>query len=111
MHRDKQLKKLVEAWSAIDANESLVSRTPIEGAIAVESETQPLSIDRLKDLITIEDGDTDVTIRIGWKAFASLEEEDGKWYPSIGGKEMGTLMGFESKQQALDQIIDYFAKE
>lgn len=111
MHRDKQLKKLVEAWDAIDAKESLVSRTPIEGAIAVESQTNPLNIDRLKDIISIVDGDTDVTIKIGWKAFATLEEEDGRWYPWIGGKELITLNGFDTKQQALDKIIDYFAKE
>lgn len=111
MHRDKQLKKLVEAWGAIDAKESLVSRTPSEGAIAVESQIPTLNIEGLKNLIAIDDGDTDVTIRVGWRTLASLQEEDGKWYPSIGGKEIGTLMGFNSKQQAFDHIIDYFAKE
>lgn len=110
MHRDKQLKKLVEAWDAIDAKESLVARTPNEGAIAEESQIPTLNIEGLKNLIAIDDGDTDVTIRVGWKIFATIEEEEGKWYPIVDRREIFTL-GFDSKQQAIDSLIDYFAKE
>lgn len=113
MQRDKQLIKLLEAWNAIDTKESLVSRAPIEGAIAVEAKiplANPLNIDKLKNSLIIEDGDTDITIRLGWKTLATIEEEDGKWFPTIDGKEILSL-GYDTKQQAIDKIIEYFVKE
>lgn len=99
---DKRKKQLQEAWQSM---ESLVSPTPVEGPAMVEK--AGLNIDELKSLLTVEDGDTDVHIKLGWKTIATISEDGGKWFPSIDGSEVSTF-GLDTKEDAIKRVIGFF---
>lgn len=66
-----------------------------------------LNIDSLKNLMKVEESDTDVYIYIGFKRICAIHEDDGRWYPEIDGREILCVGGFDSKQSAIDGTVRY----
>lgn len=64
-----------------------------------------IDITKLKDLIKVEESDTDVFIYIGYIRICSISEDEGRWYPTIQNRELMTIDGYSSKQDALDAVI------
>lgn len=64
-----------------------------------------IDITKLKDLIKVEESDTDVFIYIGYIRICSILEDEGRWYPTIQNRELMTIDGYSSKQDALDAVI------
>jgi hypothetical protein len=64
-----------------------------------------IDISKLKDLIKVEESDTDVFIYIGYIRICSISEDEGRWYPSNNKTELFTINGYASKQDALDAVI------
>ena len=72
-----------------------------------------MDINKLKDLLTISDGDTDVEIRIGWHTIARIEIEDGAWYPSVRNTSgnwiyINGMSDNLTKEQAFNKIVERF---
>lgn len=67
-----------------------------------------MNIDALKSLLTVEDSAVEVTIKMGWKTIAMFEEQHGRWWISVGGKEIGRELGYSSKEKALEGLLAYF---
>jgi len=70
-----------------------------------------MTLDKLKDLLTIEESDTDVIIKLGWVTIACLEEEDGRWFPRMPGNKTISVWGFVSKELAFEYLLHYINKE
>lgn len=64
-----------------------------------------MDISKLLATIRVEESDTDVYVYIGHVRICSIQEEDGHWYPSVQGRELFTMDGFASKQDAMDAIV------
>jgi hypothetical protein len=64
-----------------------------------------LNIDSLKNLMKVEESETDVYIYLGYIRIASITEDDGRWYASVQGRELLTLNGYATKEQALASIV------
>lgn len=64
-----------------------------------------LDITAIKDLFKVEESDTDVYIYLGYIRIASITEDDGRWYASVQGRELLTLNGYATKEQALASIV------
>ena len=66
-----------------------------------------MNIDLLKAILTIDDSDVEVTVRMGWKTIAMLEEQNGRWFLTVDGKDCGRMLGYSSKEKALEGLIAY----
>jgi hypothetical protein len=67
-----------------------------------------MDISKLQSLIRVEDSiDSDAHVYIGFIRICSIYEECGRWYPSVQGRELFTLNGFASKQDALDAVVKH----
>jgi hypothetical protein len=66
-------------------------------------------VEQFKSLITIEDDDITVDVKLGWITLATINEEDGMWYVSMNNKEIG--MGKPTKEQALQYLLEYFKED
>jgi methyl coenzyme M reductase subunit D len=106
MSRDKKLLKLVETWNKLE--DSLVARTPIEGPAMVESNDK--LIQPFKDLLTIQDDEVELSVKLGWVTLGTVNEDEGKWYPTIGNRELLSL-GYNTKEEALQKILDYYKND
>lgn len=106
MSRDKRLLKLADAWNVMQ--ESLVARTPIEGPAIIESSDALLQ--KFKDLITIEDSEVEINIKLGWKTIATIYEDGGQWFPYVDNKPIVTL-GHPTKEAAFQKLIEYFIND
>jgi hypothetical protein len=66
-----------------------------------------MNIDAFKAFITVEEDDSEVVIRMGWKTIARFEEQNGRWFISIDMKDCGRMLGYSSKEKALEGLIAY----
>jgi hypothetical protein len=66
-----------------------------------------MNISKLLSAIKVEESDSDAYVYIGYVRICSIQEEDGRWYPEIQGREMLTIDGFASKQDALDAVVKH----
>lgn len=99
MINDKQLKKLNEAYAEmalpVQSNEAAVGSNSLDG---------------LRNLLSIEDNDTDVDVNFGWKRIAAVIEDNGRWFPYALGKPISTG-NYATKEAALVAIITYFKND
>ena len=68
-----------------------------------------INIESLKNTIKVEESDTDVFVYIGYIKICSIEEENGRWYPSIRNREILSLDGYNSKQDALEAVVNHLS--
>ena len=61
----------------------------------------------LKSMITMEEDDVEVVIKVGWITIARLVEEDGRWFPTIPSVKEISTMGFKTKELAFDGLLHY----
>lgn len=108
MNRDKKLLKLVEEWNKLE--DSLVARTPIEGPAMVESDSTAQILQKFKDLLTIQDDEVELSVKLGWLTLGTVSEDEGKWYPSVQNKEIVSL-GFDTKEEAMQKVINYYIND
>lgn len=66
-----------------------------------------MDISKLLATIRVEESDVDVYVYIGYIRICSICEEDSRWYPKIQGRDMLTIDGFASKQDALDAVVKH----
>jgi hypothetical protein len=63
--------------------------------------------DKLASIIHIEETSDSVSIKLGWKEIASIQlDEDGRWYPSILGKDVVSI-GYLTSDMAYQAIVDW----
>lgn len=73
-----------------------------------------MDITKLSSLLTLKDDGCEVTVSLGWVTIATINEEDGLWYPAVittcdhnSTKEIVT-MGCASKEEAFAKVVKWF---
>ena len=69
-----------------------------------------MSLDKLRSLLTINRGECDAIVELGWMTIANIEEEDGMWFVTFKGKDhpIGS-MGDPTLEEALERLIKYLS--
>jgi hypothetical protein len=71
------------------------------------------NLNDLKQLITITESDTDMSVKLGWMTLVNISEEDGLWYLDGNGGHGAPVstFGYGSKEAALKKVVEWFAKD
>lgn len=104
MLNDRHLKKLNEAWAAMNAP---VAPAPTNEAVPTAPSQMPALLEEFKNLITMKDDEIEVEIDLGWHGLAALYEDNGKWFPLVMQKQISTF-GYPTKEEAMKKLIAYF---
>ena len=97
--------KLLDAWKLLESN-GLGNEWKEGSTLSAPEDT---TVERFKNLLTIEDSGVDVEIRLGWLPIATLSEDRGEWFITVRNKEITSVHG--SKEEALDLLFNYLQGE
>jgi hypothetical protein len=68
------------------------------------------NLNDLKQLITITESDTDMSVKLGWMTIANISEDDGLWYLDSSRESGGpwSTGGYGTKEAALAAVVKFY---